>query len=110
MNGALGVAGIFLLDDGPHLARGLATRANDAPIAGRVSHVQRQQRQPLAVTFSQQSRQGVNLRQRYVARQHQRNPVVGQQRQRLLYGMPRAQLWLLPGKFTMKWPASASKR
>ena len=42
MNGALGVAGVFVLDDGAHLGGRLRAGANDAAIAGRVGHVEGQ--------------------------------------------------------------------
>ena len=62
LNMAFGLGCVFLLGNGAHLARGLSTCANNTAIARGVSHFEGQQRQPLAITFSQQSLQGGGLR------------------------------------------------
>ena len=98
MNGALCQSSVFVLDDGAHLAGGLSPGPHNAPVAGRVGHVECEQRQALSARFSQQGLQSGDLRQRHVARQHQRHAVVWQIRQGLLHGMTRAQLRLLACK------------
>ncbi len=90
--GPLRRAGVFVLDDGLHAAvRG----ALDAPVAARVGQAQREQRQLLARAHLQQGAQRGGLGQGHIAREHQRHPVVGQQRQRLLHRVAGAQLGLL---------------
>jgi hypothetical protein len=95
---ALGRARVLVFDDGPHLRRSLGAGAHDAPIAGRVGHAQREQGQALAVALRQQGLQRGRLGQRHIARQHQRDAVVGQQRQRLLHRVAGAELGLLARK------------
>ena len=96
---ALRIGGVFVFDDGAHVA---VSGTLDAAITRGVGQLQCEQGQALAATGGQQRGQRVGLGQRHVARQHQRDTVVGQQRQRLLHRVPGAELRLLAGKFQAK--------
>ena len=92
---ALGVGGVFVFNDGAHIA---VSGTLDAAVARGVGQLQREQRQTLSAACGQQRGQGVGLGQRHVAGQHQRDAVVGQQRHCLLHRVAGAQLRLLACK------------
>ena len=94
-DGALIGCGVFFFHDGLHLASGVA---HDAPVTRGLCRLQGQERELLALAGLQQSLQGVHLGQRYIARQHQGDPIVLQQGHGLLHGMSRSQLGHLARK------------
>ena len=93
-NGALGLAGVLVLDDGLHRL----SVTHDAPVAGGVGQIHRQQRQVLAGAQRDQGLQGRCPRQRYIPRQNEHLPVVRQRRYRHLHRVAGAKLRFLPHK------------
>ena len=88
----LRVSRVLVLDDGLHVANRVA---HDAAVAGRVGHLQRQQCQVFTAADLQQRLQRLGPGQRHIARQHQRDAVISQHRQRLLHRVAGAELGLL---------------
>ena len=101
VNRALGLAGIFVLHNGPHLALGIA---HDAAITRGVRHGQRQQCQALARTLRDQGLQGLWPGQGHIARQDHGDAVIRQHRHRLLHRMAGAQLRHLAHKLQARLP------
>ena len=95
-NGALCVAGVFVFDNGLHLALGIA---HDAPVAGWVVERDGQQSQVLSCTRVDQGLQGVGLGQGHIAREHHHDAIVWQVRHRLLHRVAGAQLRHLAREF-----------
>ncbi len=81
---------VFVFDDADHAS----VAAHDAAIAGRIAHLDRQQRHGAFRRLDQSIERGV-LGERHVAVQHQRRPAIVQMRDRLLHRMAGAQLRLL---------------
>ena len=83
---------VLVLDDRLHRALGVA---DDAPVAGRVLELDRQQRKRALTCMPDDRFERFRPRERVGAEQHERHAVAGQLRQRLREGVPGAERRIL---------------
>ena len=92
---ALLVAGVFLLDDGLHLA---SCVAHDAAVTRGIGKLDGEQRQLFAAAGCNQGLQRIGLRERHIAREHHHCRLIGQMGRSLLHRVASAELGHLAGK------------